>query len=407
MSTIRRRIAGLAADLPPSFWYLWFGTIVNRLGGFVLPFLALYLTAERGMPIGEAGLMVSLFGAGSFASQLTGGELSDRLGRRPVLLLSLLVTPAVTIVLGLAQSVLLIAAATLIMGFFTDLYRPAVSASVADLVSPESRLRAYGYMYWAINLGAGIAPILAGLMAHLSYFLLFAGDALTTLLYGFIVFARVPESQPAEATHAARVALSRRLRQIGREPLLLVFSGLAFLTGLIYMQGFVTLPLAMRADGLGPLQYGLAIAANGILIVFITIQLTEIVGRWPRFTAMAVSALFVGLGFGMNWFAHSLLAYGAGIVMWTLGEIISAAIAPTIIADLAPVEMRGTYQGIFGSSFGLSFFFGPLLGGLVFQHYGAGLWLACAALGALLVVFFLALSRPAHARLARARQANI
>lgn len=403
MFNIRSRLAALTTELPPTYWFLWLGTVVNRLGGFVVPFLSLYLTSQRGIPISQAGLMVSLFGAGSFAAQLTGGELTDRLGRRPVLLMSLLITPPVTIMLGLVHSLPFIALATLVLGFFTDLYRPAVNASVADLVPASARTRAFGYIYWAINLGAALAPILAGFMAHINYFLLFVGDALTTLIYGLIVLWRVPETQPAEAVHAARVSLKTRFIQLKQEPILLAFTALALVFGTIYMQGMVTLPLDMQSHGLGPANYGLAIAVNGVLIVLVTIQISQIVTRWPRFRAIALAALFLGLGFGVTGLAHSLPIYALSVGIWTLGEIIGATIAPTIIADLSPVELRGLYQGIFGSAWGLSFFVGPLLGSWVFDQFSPGsLWLGCFVLGSVLALAYLALARPAHQRLAKA-----
>jgi MFS family permease len=403
MTGMRARIEEFRSALPGSFWFLWLGTVVNRLGGFVLPFLSLYLTSQRGVSIGRAGLMVSLFGAGSFASQLLGGELADRLGRRPVLLMSLLITPPVTVALGLVRSLPAIGTATIVLGFFTDLYRPAVNAAVADLVPPESRTRAFGYLYWAINLGAALAPIIAGLMAHVNYLLLFVGDAATTLVFGLIVLWRVPESQPLEASSGARVSLAARVRELRREPILLLFSGLGLLFGTIYMQGYVTFPLDMRLHGLGPADFGLAIAANGILIVLITIQLSQIVAKWPRFGAIALSAVLLGLGFGMNGLATTLPFYVAGVVVWTLGEIIAASVAPTIIADLSPPELRGLYQGVFGSAWGLSFFVGPLLGTWIFEQFTpAGLWAGCAVLGGLLAVAYLAMAGTAHRRLARA-----
>jgi MFS family permease len=196
------------------------------------------------------------------------------------------------------------------------------------------------------------------------------------------------------------VPLSNRIRQLGREPILLVFTFLTLIFGTIYMQGMVTLPLDMRQHGLGPAAYGLAIAANGVLIVLVTIQVSKFVGRWPRFPAIALAALLTGMGFGLNTFAHTLAFYALGVAVWTLGEIIGASIAPTIIADLAPPELRGLYQGIFGSAWGLSFFVGPLLGGWVFERYTAtGLWMGCAVLGGLLALAYLALSGPAHRRL--------
>ncbi len=101
--------------------------------------------------------MVSLFGAGSFLSQLVGGELTDRLGRRPVMLLSFLVTPIFMLATRLRATFPPHRALHLHRRFFTDLYRPAVGAAIADLVPAESRTRAYGYNYWAINLGAAVA----------------------------------------------------------------------------------------------------------------------------------------------------------------------------------------------------------------------------------------------------------
>jgi MFS family permease len=370
---------------------LWLGILVNRLGSFVIPFLTLYLTGQRGFSVSQAALTVSLFGAGSFLAQLAGGELADRLGRRPVLAMSLFIAPAVMLALGVSRSLPLIAFFTLVLGFFTDLFRPALAASVADLVPSTARIRAFGYLNWAVNLGFSLATILAGFMARIDYFLLFIGDALTTLFFGLIVVARVPETRPAEAGHAARTSLNERVLQVRREPLLLAFSMLALLMGTIYMQGYVTLPLEMQSHGLTSADFGMAIAVNGILIVAFSIPVSNAASNWPRFRAMAGAALLLGAGFGLNAFGGSaLLFYFLTVAIWTMGEITVSAVAPALIADLSPVESRGLYQGIFGSAWGLSFFVGPILGGWVYERIGsAGLWVGCFLLGCVLAFCFL------------------
>jgi len=234
MTIDKKGLASLVEGLPPTYWSLWSGTLINRLGGFVIPFLTLYLTAQRSIPISQAALMVSLFGAGSFLSQLAGGELTDRLGRRPVMLMSFFITPIFMITLGLARNLVLIATCTLIVGFFTDLYRPAVSAAIADLVPSESRTRAYGYNYWAINLGAAIAPLLAGLIAGYNYLILFVADALTTAVFGLIVFFGIRETRPDEVRHTGHASARERLSQLKREPILLIFSFITLFFGIIY-----------------------------------------------------------------------------------------------------------------------------------------------------------------------------
>ena len=396
----QNRIAALTEGLPPTFWLIWTGTLVNRLGGFVIPFLTLYLTAQRAIPVGRAALIVSLFGAGSFLAQLGGGELTDRLGRRPVMLMSFFVTPVFMIMLGLARDLLLISAATFIVGFFMDLYRPAVGAAIADLVPPESRTRAYGYNYWAINLGAAVAPLLAGLMASYNYLILFVADALTTAVFGLIVFFGIRETRPAEAQHTSHSPVSERITQLRREPILLLFSLITLFFGVIYMQGNVTLPLDMQSHGLGPRDYGAAIAVNGFLIILVTIPVSNMAAKWPRFETVAISAVLLGAGFGFTALATSLPLFALSVALWTLGEIAATSVSPAIIADLSPVRLRGLYQGIFGAAWGLSYFIGPLAGGWVYEQLGStALWIGCLLLGLVLSLCYLALRVPARRRM--------
>lgn len=404
MENIRSRFAVLTADLPAAYWFLWLGILINRLGSFVIPFLTLYLTSQRGISVSQAALTVSLFGAGSFVAQLTGGELADRLGRRPVMLISLFTAPVAMIMLGFARALPLIAFCTLILGFFTDLFRPALGAAVADLVPPSARTRAFGYQNWAVNLGFSLAPILAGFMARHNYMLLFIGDALTTLIFALIVLARIPETRPAEAIHVSHTPFRERARQVGRESLLLTFTVLALFVGIIYMQGYITLPIDMKAHGLTSADYGMAIAVNGILIVLFSIQVSNVAANWPRFGAMATAVIFLGVGFGLNAFAHNLPFYVFGVAVWTLGEITASAVAPALIADLSPVELRGLFQGIFGSAWGLAFFVGPLAGGWIYENLGKdALWSGCLILGIALALCYLAMSAPARRRMAQSQ----
>jgi MFS family permease len=139
--------------LPRTFWYLWAGALINRLGGFVYTFLALYLTTRRHFTVAEAGLVVGLYGAGSFASGPVGGYLADHIGRRRTMLMSFVLGAAAMIQLGFARGPWHIAESALVLGFCSDLYRPAEQATIADIVPPTERTRAYGYVYWAVRGG--------------------------------------------------------------------------------------------------------------------------------------------------------------------------------------------------------------------------------------------------------------
>ncbi|MEP7360498.1 MAG: MFS transporter [Chloroflexota bacterium] len=401
------RFSPYGRELPPEFWFLWLGTVVNRLGGFAAPFLTLYMTSRLGLPIATGALFVSVLGAGSFIAQLFGGELADRLGRRPVMMLSFFASPLAMLAVGLVREPVLLVPALFALGFFQSLYRPAVSAAVVDLVPAERRTRAFGLIYWAINLGAALAPIIAGFLANIDFFLIFLGDALTTAVFGIIVLLRVRETQSAEHAIAARQPMRARLGLALHDPMLLFFFLLSVFVGMMYSQAEVTLPLDMTANGLKPSDYGLAIAINGALIVLVTLQVTRIAERFPRYGVMAVAALLLGAGFGLTGLANSLPFYALSVVVWTIGEVIGAAVAPVIVSEMSPPALRGLYQGIWGSSWGLAFFLGPALGGFVFQNLGSDvLWAATFVIGVALSVAYVALSIPARRRAQQVAQAS-
>jgi MFS family permease len=182
---------------------------------------------------------------------------------------------------------------------------------------------------------------------------------------------------------------------------LLAFTGLALIFGTIYAQGHVTLPVDMSAHGLSPEQYGLAVALNGALIVVLGIPASNAAPRWPRFGAMAIAALLLGIGFGLPAIATTFAGYCLSVGIWTLGEILGATVAPSVVADLAPIDKRGLYQGVFGAAWGLAFLTGPVLGGWIYQTWGAvTLWLTCLLAGAALCVGYLAMTPAARRRMA-------
>ena len=186
-----------------------------------------------------------------------------------------------------------------------------------------------------------------------------------------------------------------------------MFSFITLFFGVIYTQGYVTLPVDMESHGLGPEKYGVALAVNGFLIVLVTIPVSNMAAKWPRFETVAISAVLLGLGFGVTALASNLPLFVLSVVIWTLGEIAGTSVSPTIIADLSPIELRGVYQGIFGAAWGLSYFIGPLAGGWIYEHWGSNtLWVGCLVIGFLIAFCYLALSAPARRQMAGANPSS-
>ncbi|MGN6243107.1 MAG: MDR family MFS transporter [Motilibacteraceae bacterium] len=393
MPRLQRALRDTLGGLPRVYWWLWTGTLVNRIGAFVVPFLAIYLTSGLHRSVSYAGLVLALLGLGGTAASLAGGVLADRIGRRPTLLGAQLGTAVSLVGLGLVHGQAAVAGWALLYGFFANATRPAFSATMTDVVAPQDRVRACSLNYWAINLGFAIAPVLAGFLAQVSYLLLFLGDALTTLALAGIVFLRVPETHPHLDRRAEVGAASGPRPPAGstldavRDPVFMAFTGLAFLLALVFMQLSSTLPVAMAADGLSPAQYGTAVSANGLLIVLLTVPATVWLSRFARSRVLAVAALLLGGGFALTAAASTWGAYVGTVVVWTLGEILNAPVSSAVVADLAPAHARGRYQGVYSFAWGAASFLAPLLGAWVYDALGGTvLWLACGVIGVVVAV---------------------
>lgn len=411
-SAVRRALAETTGGLPAGFWWLWTSTLINRLGGFVVTFLALYLTAGRGYSATYAGLVASLYGLGCAVAAVVGGVLADRVGRRPTLLGAQLGTAAFTVLLGLAHSQTAIAVTALLLGLASNASRPAVSAIMADMVGPEDRVRAFSLNYWAINIGFGVSAAVAGLVAAHGYLLLFLADAAATLLCALVVFVKVPETrpgvvpvpapqQPAGPTEPGTTAGPARvgLGAVLRDGPFMALVGLTFLVALVAQQGSTTLAVDMGAAGLSATEYGLVISLNGLLIVLLQIPVTRMTEGRSRAALLFTAALLTGGGFGLTALAHSAAFYAVTVAVWTVGEIIQAPTTMALVAELSPVEARGRYQGVYSLSWSGASFLAPAAGGFLLDRAGDGtVWGACAVLGAVAAVGYALLvrSRPTH-----------
>ncbi len=391
----------MSRPLPRLFWVFWWGSIINRLGSMVVPYLTFYLTRERGLSDAHAGLLVALFGVGATLAGALGGQLADRWGRRPTVLLSLAGGATVVGLLSLARSLPALAAGVFALGLVAEMYRPAVNAAVSDIVPPEDRVRAFGLQYWAVNLGFAIAAATGGFLARHGYGLLFAVDAATTLLYAALVFAQVPETRPTQAPRAT----STTSGGVWADRLFLAFLVCCLAVSLLFMQSGATMAADMSRHGFDESDYGLVMALNGVLIVALQPLGTAAVSRrrpdgepaWDPARVLGVSTALIAGGFGL-YAAGSLWGYVAGVFVWTLGEITMAPVNAGIVARLAPRDARGRYQGAFNMTHGVATCAGPLVGTALLGPLGPGLWLAFAALGLVAAVGYASLGPALRAR---------
>ncbi|MFG1944764.1 MDR family MFS transporter [Nonomuraea sp. NPDC048826] len=363
--------------MPRPFWALWGGTLVNRLGGMVLPFTGVFLTQTRGLSVAAAGLVMAVFGAGSLLSQLVAGTLADRIGRRATLTGGMVATAAALLALGYSTTLPAILASMLALGLVVDAYRPASNALVADLVSPEDRPRAFGLLFWAINLGYSVGMTAGGWLAQQGFLLLFWLDAVSCLIFAALVWRAVPETRPEAQAESGGFGV------VLRDRLMIAYTLVILGDALMYAQTYTMLPVAMTSlAGLTTAQFGTAMALNGVLIVIVQPLVSGWLGRRDASRTLAAGLVVMGLGFTLTAFVTNTAILAVTIVVWTAGEIVTAGIAGTILATLAPAHLRGRYAGLFGLAWSAAGMLAPLLGSALLEVGGQrALWFTTGGIG--------------------------
>jgi MFS family permease len=342
--------------------------------------MALYLTLDRGYSASYAGLVASLHGLGGVISSLGAGVMTDRLGRRPTLLVAQVSTAASVALLGFMHHPVAIAAVAFLVGMASNASRPAVQAMMADIVRPEDRVRAFSLNYWAINLGFAVSSMAAGFIAEFSYLAGFLIEAGMTLICAIVVFLKLPESRPVQVLKEAEQDVG--LGTVVRDRRFMSVVGLSFLVALVFQQGSVGLPVAMGAGGFTPADYGMAIAVNGVLIVALQIPVTRFIEHRDPRRLLVISSLLAGYGFGLTAFAGSVGVFALTVCVWTLAEIVNAPTQTGLVVRLSPLHGRGRYQGMYTLSWSLAALVAPLMSGLVIDRFGAQwLWGLCAVVG--------------------------
>lgn len=378
--------------LPRTFWYLWTGLLINRLGAFGIIFLSLYLVQQRGLDVTGAGLVVGCYGVGGAVGVLAGGVLADRWGRRRTLLSSHAATTVLLVGLAFVPWVPVIAAITLLVGAAQTMVGPPLIAAMVDVVPEPDRTRAFSLEFWAINLGTAVAAPAAGLLADVGFTPLFLVEAAATFSTFMVLAFKVPETLAA----TPRAQDGGLVSVLTNRPFS-VFVGLTLVLAVLTSQTSTILPLSMAGDHLRPSAYGLVMGVAGALIVLGQLFVPGLIGGHRKPYVLACANAVVAAGTALVAFAHVLPVYLAAALIWTIGQMLAAPANAGTIAELASAPLRGRYQAVFYLTFPLAGFIAPALGGASLQVLGHWHWALCGGIGAVAAAGHL-LAAPARER---------
>jgi predicted MFS family arabinose efflux permease len=393
-----RGLRGLPADV----WLLFATTLVNRTGTMALPFLVLYLTQHMRLPAQTAGAALTVYGIGSLCSAPVAGRLCDRLGALRVMEISLFLSGALLLLFPLAHSFPAVLALTLAWSLAGEAIRPASLAALAETTAPEQRRAAVSLNRLAVNLGMSIGPAAGGLLATLSFPILFVVDGASSLAAGVVLAVASRRMTALRSARGVPVAEAAAVPQLSPRALadgrFLLFLAGSFLVGIIFFQHSAAMPLFLVRDlGLSAALFGILFLINTVLIVLLEVPLNLAMAGWPHRRTLVLGCILCGVGFGSMALASLPWHLVLCTLVWTFGEMILFPGTAAYVADVAPAERRGEYMGAYTMSFGLAFTVGPWAGTVVLERAGAVvLWSLMLVLGiAAAFVMSLAASRSA------------
>jgi MFS family permease len=351
------------------------GTLVNKLGTFIVPYLTLVLLRDLHMREGEAARLLFAYGLGSVVSVLAGGVITDRFGRRLTLLVSLVGSGVLAVAMGVVPSPRFFVPLLVAFGFIADLYRPAATAIIGDLLPSSERASGFAGLRMAVNIGWASGTAIGGLLADWDWRLLFLGDGLTTLAFGAVVYFTIPETRPAlpgaEPAPAApaRASAADRGPVFGRKPssplrdgVFLATMATGFLFTFVFCSNLSVFPLTITRSAHYPaVVFGLLAAVNGLLVAFLEISVTERLKPFRRLRLAALGCLLVAVGFGMLGLVMHWAWFLLAVLVFTAGEIVASPQMMAFVVDWAPPEARGRYLSLYQATWSVAFALNPAI----------------------------------------------
>lgn len=389
--------ASRSRGVPAVFWRLALAMTASRLGLFVVPFLAYYLARGRGLDAGPLAVVMTGFGCGWAAGPPIAGRVADRFGNRPVIIAGCLAAALAYLGMGSARSVPAMTAWAWAVGLAFDSWRPAAMALLsAEAGTEEQRKRAFTYLYWAMNAGAVVAALGAGVLAVTAGWpWLFRGNAIACA--AFAVAARLL-IQGHRNRRAAKPPWDRARAPV--DWLLLSFTALTVLALAIESQEMYALPLRFAGDGIGPLSYGVIVAVNPFACVVVQPLLQRWLISLPAMWTCAAGMLLTGVGIALTGEGSGLAWFATVSVIWIVGEVALIGPGGSVVTSLAPAGMEAGYAGTWNLAPGLASVIAVVAGSALVRAGGLQLlWQACAAGGVLAAILCALLAGPVAARL--------
>ncbi|MFC4798618.1 MDR family MFS transporter [Neobacillus sp. GCM10023253] len=387
------RIKQYIGQFHPIVWVLLLGTVLTRGSAFMtLPFLSIYLSRHLELSPIVIGITVGMSPLMGTVGGFIGGHLSDRFGRKPIMLTALFTLTLVYFGFTIANAQIWFIILNALNGLCTSFFEPTSQALMADLTDKTKRMKVYSLRYTAINIGASVGPLLGAYFANTSAKVSFAITGSTYLLYAIVLLWLMNKLVISNEAAAKKVVSAADAFKIIKTDKALRY----LLVGIIlinmgYSQIDSNLPQYLeKSVENGVLIFSVLLTINAVMVVFLQMPISHIAEKLSLMQGMVFGAIFMTAGLIGFSFINGWVTAIIAMVLLTVGEILIFPANSMMMDKLAPEHLRGTYFGA-GQFRKIGHFFGPILGGYLLSHLqGQFMFLIISLVTLASIIFFTA-----------------
>jgi MFS family permease len=365
-------------EFPRKFWVVVAVSFIDRIGGTLLfPFFSLYITQRFNVGMTQAGIVLGLFSIFGLVGQFIGGALTDKFGRRNLILFGLVFSAISTLSLGLVNTYASLIPLAMVIGLLSDVAGPAHQAMIADILPERQRQEGFGILRVVANMSWIIGPTIGGMVAKHSFLALFIIDAVISCIVAVLFYLLISETKPEARPDQEHETIFQTFRGYGvvlRDWAFMAFLVAGMIMGAVYQQMYNSLSVYLRdSHGFEPSRYGFMLTASAIVVILFQFTVTRLVKKKPPFLMMAFGTIFYMIGFSMFGFVSAYWLFVAAVVVITIGEMIIMPVTSALAANFAPADMRGRYMAVFGVTWAIPATIAPTAAGIILDNYDPNL----------------------------------
>jgi MFS family permease len=400
------RLKKIYHEFPRLFWVVVGVSFIDRVGGTLLfPFFALYITQKFNVGMTQAGVLLGISSLFGLIGSTIGGALTDKFGRKQLILFGLVFSAISTLTFGLVDTLSALYPLMIVVGLLSSVAHPAHDAMIADILPEKQRQEGFGILRVVGNLSWIIGPTIGGVVADINFFYLFVIDAVISCFVAVIIFRSIPETKPQVPEQAESESFLRTLigyRIVLKDLAFMAFMVAGMLMLIVYQQMYSSLSVYLRDNhNINPSGYGFLMTTSAITVVLFQFWVSRLIKVRPPFLMMAFGTIFYMIGFALFGAVSVYALFALNIVIITIGEMIVVPTSQSIATNFAPEHMRGRYMATFGLSWAIPSTIGPAAAGYILDNYNPDLlWYIGGALCGISVLAYYAL----HLRLGARRR---